>query len=492
MSSPSGFEVRTRGELTAATGAYRRLLATSGFRRLWLSQFVSGIGDWLVIGLLMPLVTALSGGSSFAVAGILVAKLLPALVLSSLTGVLVDRFDRRRLMIACDLARAALTLALLFTNSLAVIYLVVLLMEVGSLFFYPAKNALIPQLVAEDDVAAANGLSYTTQQASMLVGLTASGALLAIFERAVRLVLESGLPLVDLLAGPLAPALLGPRAGVVLNSFTFLTSAALLATIAVAAGPRAPVRIDAHLIGRDVVDAFRFLRDHRELRGLLVTISLAIFGGGAIVTIGLVFVPQQLVGGVPFADEVPWLEQLAAAPTSFMLVFLAAGMVVGALLIPRLVGRLTLQLLFLGGVGGFGVAMFAFALARSYAVAGALTLVAGVCVATVTVAGNTYVVATVDDTIRGRVFTALESVVKVSLLASMLLMAPLGDLIISRVEALLRAYPDTLGALGLSGPQVALQAASFVVLAAAVYAFRTLEWRSCKGARTDEPDATGR
>ncbi len=487
MPSPVDPEMRPDEAFAQSRGAHRRLVANIGFRRLWMSQLVSGIGDWLVIGLLMPLVTTLSGGSSFAVAGILIAKLLPALLLSSLTGAVVDRFDRRRLMIVSDLARGALVLGLLVTNSLGVIYLVVLLMEIGSLFFYPAKNALIPRLVEAEDVASANGLSYTTQQAAMLIGLTASGAILAGFDAVVRTVLEAELPLVEMLVGPFAPALLGPRAGVFLNSLTFVVSALFIWRIGVAsAAPRPEARLDLRLLGADVIDAFRFLKERAELRGFLVTISLAILGGGAIVTSGLVLVPKRLVPEeVKLAEEIPWLEQLVAAPITFMLVFLALGMVAGALLAPRLARRMRLQLLFLGGVGGFGLVMLLFSLTRSYAPAGILAVLAGACIATVTVAGNTYVVETVDDVIRGRVFTALESVVKVSLLVSMLVMAPLSDLISSGVERALRTYPEVIGGLGLTGPQVALQAASLVVLFAAVYAFKTLDWRENKEASGD-------
>ncbi len=73
---------------------YSAVLSNKRFRRLWFSQFISGTGDWLVIGLLIPLVTTLSGGSAFAVAGIMIAKILPSLFLSSFTGVFVDHFDR--------------------------------------------------------------------------------------------------------------------------------------------------------------------------------------------------------------------------------------------------------------------------------------------------------------------------------------------------------------------------------------------------------------
>jgi dTMP kinase len=366
----------TGGGILEGRPRYAAVLGNPRFRRLWVSQFVSGVGDWLVIGLLIPLVTTLSGGSAFAVAGIMIAKILPALVLSSVVGVLVDRFDRRKLMIVTDVVRALLALGLLFTNSLALIYGVVFIMEAASLVFMPAKNALIPHLVSQDELTTANGLSYTTQQASMLIGLTMSGALLAAFEAVVRWVLHSGFPLVGLLVGPFAPALLGPRAGVIMNSLSFVFSAVVVSTIKVTSQPRHEGKLSLSLLGKDAMDSFRFLGHHHQLRGLLVTIGLALLGGGAIVSVGVVYVQQNLTGGVPFLDQVEVLQSLIAAPQTFMLVFLALGMVLGALIVPRLATRVSLQLLFLGGVGTFGGSMLVFASVGVYWAAAVFALVA--------------------------------------------------------------------------------------------------------------------
>ncbi len=477
-----GAHLQTHEAVELSRGAYRRLAANTRFRRLWFSQFVSGVGDWLVIGFLLPLVTTLSGGSAFAVAGILIAKIIPALVFSSVIGVFVDRFDRRRTMIAADLVRALLTLGLLLTNSLVLIYLVVLLMEIASLFFFPAKSALIPYLVDENDVTAANGLSYMTQQASMLVGLVASGAILAGFEAIVRSVLAAELPIVTSLAGLFAPALLGPRAGVFINTLSFLVSGAMIAGIGVAArASRADGRLDLRLIGSDVRESYRFLREHDELRGFLLTIGLAILGGGTIIPVGLVHVQQNLSGGgAPILDRLEFLERLTAAPQTFMLVFLALGMLSGALLVPRLVHRMSLQMLFLGGVGGFGLMMLGFASVSTYAVAGVFGAAAGFCIAIVTVAGNSYVTSTVADEIRGRVFTAMESLIRVALLLSMIVMAPLGDFAAGLIKRFVEARDIAPTDLVITGSQVALQLASLVVLVAAVYAVRTLNWRRCR------------
>ena len=454
---------------------FAAVLGNRRFRALWLSQFVSGVGDWLVVGLLIPLVTTLSGGSALAVAGIMIAKIIPSLMLSSFVGVFVDRFDRRRLMIACDVARALLTLFLLFTNSLALIYLTVLLMEVASLFFTPARNALIPRMVAEEELAVANGLAYTTQQASMLIGLTMSGAILAGFEAIVKWVLASQFPFVDVLVGPLAPALLGPRAGVVLNSLTFVFSATLLWSIRMTVKPeRDDGRLDLSLIGKDALDAFRFLGEHAELRGLLVTVGLALLGGGSIITVGLVYVQQNVSGGLPILDQFQAVRNLIAAPQTFVLVLLALGMVTGAIVVPRLAERVPLQLLFLGAVTTFGATMAVFASVSAYWMTVVFGVTAGFCIACLTVAGNTYVARTVADDIRGRVFTAMESVIRVSLLVSMVVVAPLGDLLAALVRRLTGGGAQ---ASWFTGPRITLQLASLIVLAAAYYAYRTLDWR---------------
>jgi len=460
-------------------GAFRRLLRNPGFRRLWISQFVSNIGDWMLVGLLIPLVNSMSGGSSFAVAGILIAKIFPALFLSSLTGVFVDHFDRRKVMIATDIARAVLVLGVIVTNNLAIIYLIVLLMETASLLFVPAKNALIPYLVHEDELAEANALSYTTGQASTIIGLTASAAILAAFERVVRLLLGVNFLGISRAVGVLSPALLGPRAGVIVDSLTFVVSAISIYGIKIAAKSLAAdgAPLDLSLVGKDVRESFVFMREHKELRGLLTTIFLAILGGGAVATVGLVYIQTYLTGAIPIIGRIPALRALTATPQTLFLLLLAIGMVSAAVVVPRLMHLLRLQLIFVGSVALFGAGMFLFSLTTHYWVAALFAVVAGACIATVTVAGNTYVAQTIGDEIRGRVFTALESVIKVALLLSLFVMSPLNDLVALAIGAIAEAQNIPAADIGIWAPRVTLWLASAIVLGAAYYGFRTLSWK---------------
>lgn len=468
---------------TSDKGGLRRLMTSHNFQKLWVAQFISSMGDWLIIGILIPTVMALSGGSSTAVAGILVAKIIPALFLSSITGVLVDYFDRRKIMLVTDLIRFVLVLILLTTNSLAAIYLVVLLTETASLFFWPARNALIPMLVEEEDVSLANGLMYTTQQGAMVVGLAASGAILAGFEKIVQLVLHLDLPaLVQPFISYLTPILVGSRAGYVLDSFTFIFSAALIFAMKINAKPErmSNDKLDLSHVGQGVVESFRLLKQRKELRGLLITIFLAIIGGGALVTVGLDYI-TSLGGAVPFANRVEWIAQFSGSRQTFVITFLAVGMVVGALLIPRIEKRMQVRLLFPSSVLLFGVGMLGFTLTTKYFISCLYATGAGFCIAALTVAGNNYIVSEVEDTLRGRVFTALESVIRVSLLISMMFVAPLSDILSKLIKKFLDAEGiTTMMGIPLSGSRITLLIASAIVLLAALYGFKKVYFAPVK------------
>lgn len=469
----------------AASGGYRRLLSNRSFRNMWIGQTISGVGDWLVVGLLIPLVSGLAPGSSMAVAGIMIAKIIPSLLIGSVLGVLVDRFDRRRLMIGCDIVNGVLCLGLITATSgmvpagvaLALIYSLTFMMEICNLLFVPAKNALIPMIVEDRDLVAANGLSYTTQQASMLVGLVASGAIVSVFGAFLKVVIAADVPVLSAAVAS-QPALAGPQGGIVLDFFSFFISAALISTIVVKSARRRETKVDLRLLGKDVTESWALLREHRELRGFLLSIGLAILGGGAIVPVGLVYVQQNLVGGIPFLDLVPPLQRVATqGPQTFMLVFLGLGMFLGAVIVPRIAVRVTLERLFVTGIAGFGVAMLGFSTVGHYWVASLFGIAAGFLIAQVTVAGNTYIAETVADEVRGRIFAALESVLRVALLASMVLTAPVGDLVGGVVRQVVAASGGDPARLVLTGSRITLIFASCIVLGAAVYAARAIDWR---------------
>lgn len=464
-------------------GAVKRLTSNKMFRRMWIGQFVSGIGDWLIVGILVPTVSALSGGSSAAVAGILIAKIIPALFLSSFTGALVDRFDRRKIMLWADIARMCWALFLITTNALWAIYGVVLLMETASLFFWPARNALIPALVGADDVKVANGFMYTTQQGAMIVGLAASGAILAGFEWLVDLLVKSPLYIkLTPFADVITPILVGSRAGYVVNALTFVFSAAMIMSLRSVSAQhvRSTEKFSLRALGSDALDSFRFLRSQIELRGLLVTVFFAIVGGGAIVPVGLDFI-NHLGGSIPLSDRVAWLAQFSGSRQTFVMTFMALGMVSGALLVPRIERRLSVRLLFPLSAALFGLGMVGFCMTDSYFVACLYAIGAGFCIAALTVAGNNYIVSEVANELRGRVFTALESVIRVSLLISMTVTAPLSD----ALGAIVRSYLEnggvkTLFGLALTGPRLTLLISASIVLSASVYGYRTLYLRPRK------------
>ncbi|MDR1775283.1 MAG: MFS transporter [Actinomycetes bacterium] len=465
--------------METTAGSYINLWRNSAFRKLWVAQFVSSMGDWLIIGILVPTVTELSGGSSMAVAGLLVAKILPALLLSSLVGAIIDRFPRREIMLVADGVRLLLVLLLLVVNTLWSIYLVVFLMETFSLFFWPARNALIPNIVADADVKKANSFMYTTQQVGMVLGLATSGAIMRGFESLVRATTTvvtqlQFTPLIDLM-NRLSPILLGSRAGYFVDSLTFILSGLMILLIHKGTErftPHTDKPLDAREIGRDAIDSFRFLREHAELRGILISVFIGIVGGGAIVPVGLNYI-ATLTGTIPFADQFPALAAFAGSQQIFILTWMGVGMASGAILVPRVEKRLPVKLLFPASIATFAIGMVIFALNPWYFLACLLAAGGGFCISMLTVTGNNYVVQHVSDEIRGRVFTTLESVIRISLLISMIITSPVSDFIATVLRVFLADFGITKFLWwDLTGARLTLLLSACVVGVAAWYAFR--------------------
>src|SRR5215472_10768325 len=132
------------------------VLAAPGYRRLWAARTVSQWGDIAQFTVVALLVFHLTG-SGLGVSGVVVAEIMPVLLLAPLAGPVVDRLPRVMVMIAADLARMILAIVLAtWHGDIAVVYAVSSGLSAGTVFFNPAAGSLLPALVGDDDLVAAN------------------------------------------------------------------------------------------------------------------------------------------------------------------------------------------------------------------------------------------------------------------------------------------------------------------------------------------------
>ena len=153
------------------------MFASRPFLLLWLSQVFTQVGGNMVLYGLTVLVFSLTYSNS-AVSLLLLTFLVPAVIFSPFAGVYVDRFDRRRVLVATNLARAALFAVMVFLDAnVAVIYLINVLVSTASTFFAPAELAMIPLVVSRKQLLTATGVFTLTLNTAFAVGFTILGPL---------------------------------------------------------------------------------------------------------------------------------------------------------------------------------------------------------------------------------------------------------------------------------------------------------------------------
>lgn len=333
------------------------LLRSKPFRRLLIAQSFSSLGDWVATFAFMALAFRLTGNQT-SVAVVLVLRLIPPMFAAPVGGVVADRLPRRLIMVTSDVSRAALIALVPFVN-IYLLYLIAFVHECISLFFLPARDATVPELVPKESLAEANGLILASSYASLPVAAALFGGLRLAPEN-----MPGFIPFAALFRShPEAFAFF-------FDSATFTISAILIAGLHLT-HRRGKVELE---IVEGVLEGVRYVIGHPALRSLAYGLIVSMFGGGVLFAVGLAYIHDTLGGtDVQFG----WLASLWGLGMGLGLlvvrrllrggkdkVFVAAVATCGSILI--VMGAL--PLLFLS----FGMAVL-FGMAFSIAIVLALT-----------------------------------------------------------------------------------------------------------------------
>jgi DHA3 family macrolide efflux protein-like MFS transporter len=370
------------------------VLKNRDFLALFLSQLISKVGDNFAVVASLVLINELAARTGLATVVIAAAMTVPQLFALA-SGVFVDRFSRKTVMVVTDLLRAGFVLLALLVNQASDLYILYLtafiVMGLGAMFV-PARNASIPNLVPEEHLLTANALIQATELISLIAG--ASLATLVI-------------------------GLSSTSAAFVVDSITFVVSALFLVAARIPRGA-APLAVSApgsefRKFWRGFSEGVRYIGSNRHLLQLMAITTMATLGLSATVLMAAAYFKQLLGISAEYLGLLQATEGL--------------GMAAGALLISAYASWarsrqiVSVTMIVLGG----GILIFAVAPVYWLVLVGAL--VVGLCVvsARTTLAAMTQ--ALVPDSQRGRVESAMVTVIGLGTMGSLVMAGILGDLV---------------------------------------------------------------
>lgn len=378
---------------------------------LWIAQVISALGDWIGLFAITALAANISGEPEAATALVITARVAPSFFIGPFMGVLVDRYDRKILMRVADIARAVVFVSLPFVNTLWGLILASLLLELFTLLWSPAKEALVPSLVPRTRLTTANSLGVLAAYGTMP------------FAGAFQYLLKKGN---DALVGVswLEPLQFNRAVGdtqslaFYFNALTFLVVAFIVWRMIKTTGRPVARAVALNEDGSestrsgffqaldDIREGWQFIFANRVVRAVNVSLAAALLGGAILVPLGPVFA-KLILGDVN--------------AFSLYITALGVGVAIGVSLLTLLQKRLPKTEVFVMAeiVGGaaflFGVSMSTFWLS-SLGVFG-LGLAAGA----VYILGYTLIQEHTDDALRGRTFTTFLTLIRLCVLGSMVL-----------------------------------------------------------------------
>lgn len=400
------------------------LWASPDFRAICASQALAGLGEWLATMALIAIVWDRT--HSALVSGLVLAfRILPAALIGSFVGTLVDRFDRRRVLVACTAARAAVYGALPLVGGIGPILALALVAEVASIAYIAARDATLPRLVPEGSLPAANAMSMGAAYGAMPVG-AGLFALLSSF--------DGGVTFSMVLAGAL------------LGGATILVGRVNAHSIAVSRGDAAPG--DRGTFRQGIAGLREVFRNDPILRRVAIGGAVAATGGGAIITLGLAYVRGTLHAG--------------PGAYSGLLISFAFGAVAGVVALQK--ARRVLHKVFHVGVGTMGFILIAMALFPSAAVGFGMSFIFGGAFMATFLGGITILQERVHDSLRGRAFAIAHSGLRVS--------AVLMGAVAAWGAKMVGSSPRAYGMIRMDGTQAMLGLAGLMLFAVAVSMLR--------------------
>ena len=376
----------------------RGVLAIKPFRKLWNSMVFSSLGDWLGLLATTALAQQLSGGdyakANFAIAGVFIARLLPAVFLGPIAGVIADKLDRRKLMVNCDILRTGLYISIPIVHNYFWLYTAMILVECITLFWSPAKEASVPNLVPRDKLENANQVSLLAAYGTAPIA-AAIFTFLSLFTSAINAAFSLNVTAVDL--------------ALYANALSFAFAAFTVWGLReIPKGAAAKHAAETSIL-KALHEGWKAVSGSKLIRGLIVGMVGAFFAAGAVIGLARTFV-GDLGGGE------------AAYGVLFGAVFtgLAAGIALG----PKVFSQFSRRRLFGASLTISGAFLVALAAIPNLVLAIFITIILGAFSGITWVTGFTMLGMEVQDDVRGRTFAFVQSLIRV-VLVGVLAVAPL-------------------------------------------------------------------
>lgn len=343
-----------------------RVLGNRSFRNLWLASLLSMTGSQISrVGLI--LYVSSTGDSVLALALLLILELLPGALVAPLAGVVIDAYSKRAVMIVSDLLRMVFMLLIWWRPTTEMIYLMAALHSIATVFYLPAKSALIPAVVEESDWPSANGIDQSASSLTMVAGPIIGAELLI---------------------------LLGLNVTLIVDALSFLASALLIAGVKSRAITREHVELSLANTLQNVKAGWNYIVRHGLVLRLNVMVFVSLLCAGMWLPLAPSFVKDQLSGS---SRLIGW-----------QIGIFGLGAILGGLLAPLLLRRFGKGVMVFVGLLTEGISLTLYALVSHIGVSMLIMFGLGIVVSIVVVSFYSILQAVVEEPFLGRVFSIVK------------------------------------------------------------------------------------